>query len=224
MKISLPIVLFFLFTLVACQKKQLNQEELAIKLNNDWCNCMEDKSKEKTPEEIISQVSVSCTQSVLLTYTQDEQLYDNIRKLTADKGYDDSLSDYEKERLFGNELGQNLINEAVDNCVIYRQALIEFKKQYADKAKQNMNYDDKVETDKLINNMQSELDEINIDQVKNSQTIKQISNYYILLGLLYENAGRKAPAIEQYNKAILIDPENSKAATFKKLLVDYNNN
>jgi tetratricopeptide (TPR) repeat protein len=144
--------------------------------------------------------------------------------LVAEKGYDDTLSDYEKEKLFGNELGKDLITNAVDNCVIYHQSLIQFKKYYAEKAKQDMDSDDKIETDKFINNMQSQLDEINISRINNLQTKKQISTYYVLLGLLYECADREAPAIEQYDKAILIDPENSNAVAFKKLLVKYKNN
>ncbi|MFV0330768.1 MAG: hypothetical protein ACK5KL_13285, partial [Dysgonomonas sp.] len=50
-----------------------------------------------------------------------------------------------------------------------------------------------------------------------------VSAYYALLGLLYEYAGKEIPAIEQYDKAILIDPENSNAIAFKKLLVRYKN-
>lgn len=150
-------------------------------------------------------------------------MYNNIRAIVATKGYDNTLSDYEKEKLFGNELGKKLITDAVDNCVVYRQALIQFKKDYVEKAKQDMDSEDKMGTDELINNMQSYLDGIDTSQINNPQQMKQISTYFALLGLLYEYAGVEAAAIEQYNKAIMLDPENSNAVAFKKLLMEYNN-
>ncbi|MDR3057134.1 MAG: hypothetical protein LBU84_03210 [Prevotella sp.] len=223
MRLFIIMNLLLSLALISCQKKQLSQDDLSIKFNNDWCSCMENESKDKTPEVIISQISVNCIQSVMLQYTQDEQLYDDIRALVAAKGYDDTLSDYEKEKLFGKELGKILITNAVDNCIAYRHALVQYKKDYIEKAKKEMDPEDKTGTDELINNMQSHLDGIDASQTNNPQIKKRVSAYYALLGLLYEYAGKEIPAIEQYDKAILIDPENSNAIAFKKLLVRYKN-
>jgi tetratricopeptide (TPR) repeat protein len=221
MRLFLLTILCLSTILTSCGNKQLTQEELSDKLSKDWCDCVKKQSEGKTTEEIL-QISVNCIASVMLGYTQDKQLYDNMRMLIAAKGYDDTLSDYEKERLFGKELGRHLMGNAIDNCVVYRQALLEFKKYYIEKAKQDAGLEDIIEINEFINNMQAQLDELDMSQVNNLQTREQISNYYTMLGLLYEYTGKYTIAVKQYDKAILIDPE-SVAVDFKKLLVDYDN-
>ena len=220
-KILFVILCILPVILVSCQKKRLSQDELSDKFSKDWCDCMEKESEGKTPEEIISQASLLCVQNVMLGYTQDEQLYNDIRKLVAEKGYDDTLSDYDKERLFGRELGQNLMADAVDNCVVFRESLIQFKKYYIEKAQQEMKIEDRDDVYELIDNMQKQLDEIDTASINNARTKKQIGNYYTLLGLLYENTDREDLAVEQYDKAIQFDPENTNAMGLKKLLVKY---
>lgn len=222
-KILFVILCILPVTLGSCQKKRLSQETLSDKFSKDWCDCMEKESEGKTPEEIISQVSLLCVQNVMLVYTQDEQLYGDIRKLVAEKDYDDTLSDYDKERLFGRELGLNLMANAVDNCVIYRESLIQFKRYYIEKARQDMKIEDKDDVYEFIDNMQKQLDEIDAASIDNTGTKDKISNYYTLLGLLYENTDREDLAVEQYDKAIQFDPENTNAMGLKKLLVEYNN-
>ncbi|MDL2243407.1 hypothetical protein LJB84_00990 [Bacteroidales bacterium OttesenSCG-928-J19] len=207
--------------LTACQTKPLSQDDLSAKFNTDWCDCMQEQSSGKTPEEIVSQVSVNCVQKIMTQYTQDKELYDKIRVLVAEKGYDNSLSDHEKERLFGKELGKNLMANAIDNCVVYRQALMQFKDYYFEKAKQDM--DSEEEVNEFIENIQKEIDEIDINQVKKPHLRKQISNYYVLLGMLYEYTDREQLAIKQYEKAIEFDPENTHAVGFQKLLIKYKN-
>lgn len=221
MRIIIATILFLASVFSSCQNKQLTQDGLSTKFSKDWCGCMEEKSDGKTPEEIISQIVPNCVQSVMSQYIQDKQLYDDIRVLVAAKGYDDSLSDYEKERLFGRELGKELVANAVDECETYRQALIQFKKDYIEKAKQNADIQDKIEVDELINNMQSQLDEINVNQVKDPKKQKQMSSYYLLLGLMYEYTDKDDLAVKQYDKAIEFDPESSTAIGLKKLLVKY---
>ena len=223
MRNLLLIILCLSCILISCRNKQLNQDELSDKFNKDWCDCLAKQSEGKTSEEIITQLSLYCVQNVTLQYTQDEQLYDNIRSLVTEKGYDDTLSDYEKERLFGRELGKNLIANAVDNCVVYRQSLIQLKEYYIEKARQDMDAKDEYEVNELINEMQTELNEIDISQINNISTKKQISSYYLLLGLLYENMNKEQLAIEQYDKAIQINSENTNAIGFRKLLVEYKN-
>ena len=117
--------------MISCRDKQLSQDELSNKFNEDWCNCLAKQSEGKTPEEIVEQVAVNCVLNVLSRYTKDKQLHDNILSLVAEKGYDDSLSDYEKEKLFGKELGKNLMADAIDYCVVYRQSLIQFNRSCA---------------------------------------------------------------------------------------------
>ncbi|MDH6307965.1 tetratricopeptide (TPR) repeat protein [Dysgonomonas sp. PFB1-18] len=221
MRIIIAIILLLASIFSSCQNKQLTRDELSEKFSKDWCGCMEEKSEGKTSEEIISQVVPDCVRGVMSQYVQDKQLYDGIRVLIAAKNYDESLSDYEKERLFGRELGKELVTNAVDECETYRKALIQFKKDYIEKAKQDANTQDKVEVGELINNMQSQLDEIDISQVKDPKKKKQISSYYLLLGLMYEYAEKDALAVKQYDKAIEFDSESSTAIGLKKLLVKY---
>ena len=219
----LLIILSLSCILISCRDKQLSQDELSNKFNEDWCDCLAKQSEGKTPEEIVEQVAVNCVLNVLSRYTKDKQLHDNILSLVAEKGYDDSLSDYEKEKLFGKELGKNLMADAIDYCVVYRQSLIQFKKNYIEKARQEMNDKDEHEVNELINMMRTELDAIDISQI-NTSTKKQISNYYLLLGLLYENMNKEHLAIEQYDNAIQFDSESTIAIGFKKMLVKYKNN
>jgi len=223
MRFFLLIIVCFSSVFASCQNKVLNQNELSEKFNKDWCDCLKKQSKGKTPEEIIEQTTINCVLNVMTQYTEDKQLYDNMRMLIAAKGYDDSLSDYEKERLFGRELGNDLMRDAVDNCVVFRKALIEFKKYYIEKAQQAMGVDDEKDLNEWLDMMQKELDEIDINQVKNVQTRKRISNYYVLMGLVYENIKKESLAIEQYDKAVQFDEENTNAMGFKKLLVTYKN-
>ena len=216
------LLIILCLSLVSCGNKQLSQDELFDKFNKDWCECLEKQSEGKPPEEIVSQVTVNCILSIMLQYTQDKQLNDNMYALIAAKGYDDTLSDYEKEKLFGKELGENLMANAIDNCVTYRYGLKQFKKYYIEKAKQDASVDDKIEVEDLINNIQTELRTIDIDKANLSQK-KQISYYYTVLGLLYEYTDRDTLAIENYDKAIQIDEANTNASGFKKLLVEYKN-
>ena len=173
MRFFLLIITCLSIALASCVSKQLSQDELFDKFNKDWCECLEKQSEGKPSEEIVSQIATNCILNIMLQYTQDKQLNDNMHALIAAKGYDDTLSDYEKEKLFGKELGKNLMANAIDNCVMYRYGLKQLKKYYIEKTKQDASIDDKIEVEDLINNMQTELNTIDIGKANLSQK-KQI--------------------------------------------------
>jgi len=201
--------------LLSCQNK-LTQNKLNEMLSNDWCECLETKTT--SFEEIISQKSYQCIESVIAKYTNDKKLYKNIIELVNQKGYDTALSEYEKERLFGNELGFTLLNDAVDNCLVYREALIEYKNFYINLAKKEASEKDMEGVDELIVALQNQLSSIEEISINDKQVKKQVSYYFTVYGVLLEYKNKPKLAVEQYDKAIKYDKNNHVANGFKKII------
>lgn len=61
---------------------------------------------------------------------ENPQLYENIQRLIASKNYDSSLSNDEKENLFGCEIILKIIIKVVDDCPTYRNGLNDFKEHF----------------------------------------------------------------------------------------------
>lgn len=212
----LYIILFFSY-LSYGQKTKLTQEEFSKIYNKDWCECLTKEAKQKPSETIVSELAVSCSIKTLMPYTQDKGFYNQIKQLIESKNYNSNLSDYEKERLFGREVGNTLMINAINNCDIYRESIKKFKQFYIEKARKDATGKDKKETDALIASMQQTLYEINPSETNDNQKVK-ISEYFLILGILYEFSNKKDLAIKQYEKALEFSPQNYVAIGFKKIL------
>ncbi|MFK8282116.1 tetratricopeptide repeat protein [Capnocytophaga cynodegmi] len=216
MKRKIVLVTLILSIYLGCAQKQLTQTELEIMFSKDWCTCLEKESVGKDGEQI-PQVWVDCIAKIMKQYTENEILYADIRKFAILNYPDSNLSDYERERLFGRQLGKKMLVQSLDNCNIYLKGMSDFKTFYIKKATQDASSESKKEVEVLIKKMQETLDEVDINKMNDTQK-SQIGEYYVLLGLLYEFKGDKSLALLQYDKAIELVPYNYKAIAFKKLI------
>ncbi|GET46699.1 hypothetical protein [Capnocytophaga felis] len=213
---KIVLVILILSVYLGCAQKQLTQTELETMFSKDWCACLEKESVGKDGEQI-PQIWVDCVAKIMKQYTENEILYADIRKFAMLNYPDSSLSDYERERLFGKQLGKKMLVQSLDNCDIYLKGMSDFKTSYIRKATQDASSEDKKEVEMLIKKIQEVLDEVDINKMNDAQK-NQIGEYYVLLGLLYEFKGDKSLAILQYDKAIKLVPYNYKAIAFKKLI------
>jgi tetratricopeptide (TPR) repeat protein len=217
---NIKTITLFLFTAIfftSCKKQVMSQEELSTNLHNEWCSCLQ-KSNSNF-EEILTKDAIKCLSIVMTTYVNDSINYQQIKHLIEQKKYDASLTDYEKERLFGKELGSYIINNAVDNCDVYRQAVINMKKHYIALAQQEVTVNNLKDLDELINVLKEQLDALKNTKVTNVEAKNKISHFYTIYGLLLEYKNRPDQALEQYNMALELNPENSSAYGFKRLLL-----
>lgn len=206
-----------IFSIVSCgQKEKLTEKEFLEIFNKDWCECLEKESEGKSSKEIIDTIFGSCVRNVMLSYTENKDFYESIKQLIKSKNYDPQLSEYERERLFGKEIGKQLMVDAIDNCNIYAESLEKFKQFYVEKILADSTAEDKQETEKLIESMEKGLSEIDIRKANDNQKA-QISQYVLMLAMLYDLTGRKELAMTYYEKSLEIS-ENNLALAFQKLL------
>lgn len=217
-KYGLLLVLIY-----SCNSGMLTQEELETKFNNEWCSCLEKHAANSSPEDIVLSHSVSCVQLILSDYLQNDIMIENFHKLIKKRNYDPTLSDYEKERLFGKELGKKLLQHAVDHCIVYRRAINPVKKFYFEQIKKEFNIQTQTDLESLKDSMQFFLGTFTREDFQHPKLRSFATDHYVLLGILSEFSDAQSDAIVAYDKALEIDSSHSTANAFKKMITTYKN-
>lgn len=192
-----------LFLLVSC-KKELTQKQLEKDFATEYCDCLS-KQSDKTPEQLIGEETIKCVEDFFKKREKDEAAF---RALIATKGYDASLSEFDKGKLFGREIVVNAAEDLVNNCDIYVKSLNtikdNMKKQILAQGGENA-----IAT--AIENLKTMESSI-VSMGKTDQ-----SNYYLSLGILHEFLNDTKQAVVFYEKSLAADP-TTEARAYKMLL------